>query len=52
MIGILALRTKLRNAHNIEAQKLKVLNEKIFHNNIDVALDKIKLLQKSLETEE
>ena len=51
-LGILALRDKLREAHNAEVRKLKDLNEAIFRNNIDVVLDKIKLLQENLGPEE
>ncbi len=52
MLGILALRDKLRDEHSAEAEKLKRLNAQIFLNNIDLILDKIKLLQKDLELTE
>lgn len=48
-VGILELRAKLRDEHNIEAQKLYEINQEIFINNIDITIDKIKLLQKRLD---
>lgn len=52
MMGILALRAVLRDEHSVESKKLEALNRKIFLNNIDVTLDKIKLLQKALGPKE
>lgn len=52
MLGIMELRTKLRERHNSKVEKLRGLNKEIFFNNIDVILDKIKAFQKDLEPEE
>lgn len=48
-LGILELRSKLRDEHNIKIEKLQNINEEIFLNNIDIILDKIKLIQKKLK---
>lgn len=49
MLGILDLRAKFRKEHNYEVEKLKDLNQEIFLNNIDLALEKIKNFQDKLD---
>jgi len=50
MLGIFELRSQFRQKHSDKVGKLKSLNDEIYLNKIDVALEKINLLQGKLDS--